>query len=181
MSGGRFGSASGIRRTINATLPPFKSFRQITPSHRRHIPARRERRIKGERFSVRIRSEGPRGQMQDFESWMKGELLWRNRKFYRTEGDADFRERVSRSIWPSKLCLSCDKFLPARVVLSFGGKVRLLLYVFAGWGAVVFCQESSLLATFLNAAFVGEPSGLSKPENSEAPFSKTFQHGCVGV
>ena len=25
------------------------------------------------------------------------------------------------------------------------------------------------------------PSGLSKPENSEAPFSKTFQHGCVGV
>ena len=47
MSGGRFGSASGIRRTINATLPPFKSFRQITPSHRRHIPVRRERRIKG--------------------------------------------------------------------------------------------------------------------------------------
>ena len=50
MSGGRFGSASGIRRTINATLPPFKSFRQITPSHRRHIPARRERRIKGAVF-----------------------------------------------------------------------------------------------------------------------------------
>ena len=37
----------GIRRTINATLSPFKSFRQITPSHRRHIPVRRERRIKG--------------------------------------------------------------------------------------------------------------------------------------
>ena len=115
----------------------------------------RERRKRG-RFSGFIRSEGPRRQMQDFESWMKGELLWRNRNFYRTEGDADFRERVSRSIWPSKLCLSCDKFLPARVVLSFGGKVRLLLYVFAGWGAVVFCRKSSLLATFLNAAFAGD-------------------------
>ena len=34
------------------------------------------------RFSARIRSEGPRRQMQDFESWMKGELLWRNRKIY---------------------------------------------------------------------------------------------------
>ena len=45
-----FGSASGIRRTINATLSPFKSFRQITPSHRRHIPVRRERRIKGAVF-----------------------------------------------------------------------------------------------------------------------------------
>ena len=29
------------------------------------------------------------------------------------------------------------------------------LYVFAGWGVVVFCRESSLLAAFLNAAFVG--------------------------
>ena len=96
--------------------------------------------------------------MQDFERWVKGELQRRNRNFYRTEGDADFRERVSRSIWPSKLCLSCDKFLPARVVLSFGGKVRLLLYVFAGWGAVVFCRKSSLLATFLNAAFAGDVS-----------------------
>ena len=31
------------------------------------------------------------------------------------------------------------------------------------------------------SGFVGEPSGLSKPENSEAPFSKTFQRGYVGV
>ena len=118
--------------------------------------------------------------MQDFESWMKGELLWRNRNFYRTEGDADFRERVSRSIWPSKLGLSCYRILPARGILSFGGKVRLLLYVSAGWGEGIFCRESSLLVTFLNAAFVGEPSGLSKPENSEAPFSNTFQRGDMG-
>ena len=68
----RIGSASGIRRTINATLPPFKSFRQITPSHRRHIPVLRERRIKGDGFlhtsgrkvpagKCRIRKAGERG------------------------------------------------------------------------------------------------------------------------
>ena len=38
---------SGIRFEINATPHSFKSFQQqITPSHRRHIPARRERRPK---------------------------------------------------------------------------------------------------------------------------------------
>ena len=34
------------------------------------------------RFSARIRSEDPRRQMQDFKRWVKGELLWRNRKIY---------------------------------------------------------------------------------------------------
>ena len=63
---------------------------------------------------------------------------------------------------------------------SFGGKVRLLLYVFAGWGAVVFCRESSLLGAFVNTAFAGGSSGLKKPENSEAPFRITFQHGDMG-
>ena len=63
------------------------------------------------RFSGRIRSEGPRRQMRDFERWMKGELRWRSGKFYQAEGAADFRERVSRSIWPSKLCLSTTIYL----------------------------------------------------------------------
>ena len=75
-----------------------------------------------------IRSEGPRRQMPDFESWVRGELRWRNRMLYQTEGATDFRERVSRSIWPSKLGLSSYRILPARGILSFGGKVRLLLY-----------------------------------------------------
>ncbi|HIX48205.1 MAG TPA: hypothetical protein H9981_04225, partial [Candidatus Mediterraneibacter caccavium] len=48
--------------------------------------------IKGERFSARIRSEGPRRQMQDFESWMKGELQRRTRKFFQPKSAADFRE-----------------------------------------------------------------------------------------
>ena len=66
------------------------------------------------RFSARIRSEGPRRQMQDFERWVRGELQRQNKKFYQSEGTADFREK----------------------------------------GA--FCWESSLLATFLNAAFAGD-------------------------
>ena len=95
-----------VMQTVSRRAGIWLRFRQITPSHRRHIPARREWRIKGGRFSARIRSEGPRCQMQDFETRARGELLWQNRNFYRTEDDADFRERVSRSIWPSKLGLS---------------------------------------------------------------------------
>ena len=37
---------SGIRFEINAVLHSFKSFQQIAPSHRRHIPARREKLLK---------------------------------------------------------------------------------------------------------------------------------------
>ena len=54
------------------------------------------------------------------------------------------------------------------------------LCVSAGWEEVLFCRESSLLVTFLNAAFVGGPSGLRKPENSEAPFRNLFQRGDMG-
>ena len=119
--------------------------------------------------------------MQDFERWVKGELLWRNRNFYRSEDEEDFRERVSRSIWPSKLGLSCNRILPARGILSFGGKVRLLLYVSAGRGkGYLFSKKSPSLAAFLNAAFAGGSSGLSKPENSGAPFSNAFQRGDMG-
>ena len=81
-----------------------------------------------------------------FETWVKGELQRRNRKIYQTEGAADFREGISRSIWPSKLGLSCDRILPARGILSFGGKIRLLLYVTVGWRRVIFCRRSSPLS-----------------------------------
>ena len=51
---------SGIRFAINATPHSFKSFQQqITPSHRRHIPARHERSLKQGRFSTLIRLEVP--------------------------------------------------------------------------------------------------------------------------
>ena len=88
--------------------------------------------------------------------------------------------RVSRSIWPSKLVLSCYRILPAKWILSFTEEVSLALCVSDGWEGVLFCRKSSLLVTFLNAAFVGGTSGLRKPENSEAPFSKTFQRGDMG-
>ena len=172
MSGGRFGSASGIRRTINATLSPFKSFRQITPSHRRHIPVRRERRIKGERFSGFIRSEGPRRQMQDFKRWVKGELHRRNRKFYKTEGDTDFRERVSRSIWPSKLVRSCYRILPAKWILSFTEEVSPALCVSVGWGGVLFCRRSSLFVTFFKRCICRGTFRLEETRKQRSAFSQ---------
>ena len=86
---------------------------------------------------------------------VKGELRWRSRNLSQTEGDADFRERVSRSIWPSKLGLSGYRILPAKWILSFTKEVSLALCVSVGWGGVLFCRESSLLVTFLNAAFAG--------------------------
>ena len=91
------------------------------------------------RFSARIRSEGPRSQMQDFETRTRGELRRRSRKFYQTEGDADFREKVSRSIWHSELRLStCDRILPARRILSFGGDSRLVVcFCWLGKGSLL--------------------------------------------
>ncbi|OUN33815.1 hypothetical protein B5G27_09985 [Lachnoclostridium sp. An76] len=98
-------------------------------------------------FSARIRSEGPRRQMQDFERWVKGELQRRNRNFYRTEGDADFRERVSRSIWPSKLGLSCYRILPAGGGLLLAERFS-LGYVSAGWRRLLFVEEVPLSLCF---------------------------------
>ena len=40
--------------------------------------------------------------------------------------------------------------------------------------------EEAPLAAFLNAAFVGRPSVLNKPENSEVPFRNAFQRGDMG-
>ncbi|OUN33379.1 hypothetical protein B5G27_10330 [Lachnoclostridium sp. An76] len=69
------------------SAPPQASAGQLTP---RFLPLSLSGRLlqvtvaispsaaKGaskERFSARIRSEDPRSQMLDFESWMKGDLL----------------------------------------------------------------------------------------------------------
>ena len=118
--------------------------------------------------------------MQDFETRARGELLWQNRNFYRTEDDADFRERVSRSIWPSKLGLSSYKFLLARGIYLLAERFLSALCVSVGWGRVLFCRKSSPSTAFVNAAFVGGSSGLRKPENSEAPFRNLFQRGDMG-
>ena len=72
---------SGIRFEINATPHSFKSFQQITPSHRRHIPARRERHIKqvsGFLHSSDRKSAQPNA---GFQNGMRGELYQQNRIF----------------------------------------------------------------------------------------------------
>ena len=131
-----------------------------------------------ERFSARIRSAGPRRQLQYFESWMKGDLQRRDKNFYQTEGDVDFRERVSRSIWLSELRLSCDKLLLAGEGLFFGGEVFLLFCIFLSAGdGVSFVVRAPFSLRFLNAAFVGDPSVLNKTRKQRSVFSKTFQHG----
>ena len=109
--------------------------------------------------------------MQDFKRWVKGALQRRNKKFYQSEGTADFRESVSRSIWPSKLVLSCNRILPARGILSFGGKVRLLLYVSAGRGkGYLFSKKFPSLAAFLNAAFAGGTFRLEQTRKQRSAF-----------
>ena len=122
------------------------------------------------RFSARIRSEGPRSQMQDFETRTRGELRRRNRKFYQTEGDADFRERVSRSIWHSELRLStCDRILPARRILSFGGDSRLVVcFCWLGKGSLL--PEKHPFRCVCKRCICWGASVLRKPENSEASF-----------
>ena len=108
------------------SAPPQASAGQLTPRLLQVTvaisPSAAKGASKGRRFSACIRSEGPRRQMQDFKRWVRGELLWRNRNFFQTEGDTDFRERVSRSIWPSKLVLSGYRILLAGGILSFGGE-----------------------------------------------------------
>ena len=47
-------------------------------------------------------------------------------------------------------------------------------------GRGIFFRRSPPLSAFLNAAFAGGSSGLSKPENSGAPFSNAFQRGDMG-
>ena len=115
-----------------------------------------------------------------FGNGARGELQRRNRKIYQTEGAADFREGISRSIWPSKLGLSCDRILPERGILFFGGEVSVRgMFLPAGDG-LPFPGEVPHFAAFLNAAFVGGSSGLRKPENSEALFPNIFQRGDMG-
>ena len=96
-------------------------------------------------FSARIRSEGPRRQMQDFERRVKGELQRRNRNFFQMEGDADFRERVSRSIWRSEPRLSGHRILPAGGILSFGGEFfPIVCFCWLGMGRLLSKKFPSL-------------------------------------
>ena len=104
---------SGIRFEINATPHSFKSFQQITPSHRRHIPARRERHIKqvsGFLHSSDRKSAQPNA---GFQNGMRGELYQQN-SIFSQPGDflslpVERKLRLDREVppfaLPSKSCL----------------------------------------------------------------------------
>ena len=85
----------------------------------------------------------------------------------------DFRERVSRSIWPSKLGLSGYRILPAKWILSFTEEVsQRCVFLSAGEG-FSFVGEVLFSLRSLNAAFVGGgPSVLRKTRKQRSAFSK---------
>ena len=66
--------ASGIHFEINAAPHSFKSFRQITPSHLHHIPARHEKALEIGRFSMCIQPEGYRSKIMDLPKTFKNFL-----------------------------------------------------------------------------------------------------------
>ena len=99
-------------------------------------------------FSARIRSEGPRRQMQDFERWVKGSFSGETRSFSNRKEPRTSGRGLAVSIWPSKLGLSSYRILPAKWILSFTEEVSLALCVSDGWEGVLFCRRSSLFVTF---------------------------------
>ena len=106
--------------------------------------------------------------------WKRGErgASAAKRYFPKTGNTVDFREWVSRSIWPSKLGLSCDRILPERGILFFGGEVSIRgMFLPAGDG-LPFPGEVPHFAAFLNAAFVGGPTVLSKTRKQRSAFSE---------
>ena len=168
-----------IRFEINAASHSFKSFHQITPSHRRHIPVRRERCIKGERFSARIRSEGPRRQMQDLETGREGSFSGETVIFPKQEipwtSGRGLAVRFGPASWASLVIEFCQK-----------GGFYFLAEKFPS--VVCFCrlgmdyllpEKFPSLCVFKRCILRG-PFGLSKPENSEAPFRNSFQRGDMG-
>ena len=97
------------------------------------------------RFSAHIRSEGPPQANAGFRNRARGELQRQNKKFYQSEGTADFREWISRSIWRSELRLSGHRILPAGGILSFGGEFFPIV-CFCRMGRGAFCRRSSSLS-----------------------------------
>ena len=171
MSGGRFGSASGIRRTINATFSPFKSFRQITPSHRRHIPVRRERCIKGVVFCVHPDGRSPQANAgfrngdEGGASMAKQEFLsdgrckgsfsgetgsFSNRKEPRTSGRG-LAVRFGPASWSSLVICFCRL---EGDVFWWSCSPR-CMFLLAGEG-FSFVGEVPFSLRSLNAAFVGD-------------------------
>ena len=156
MSGGRFGSASGIRRTINATLPPFKSFRQITPSHRRHIPVRRERRIKGVVFCAHPIGRSPQANAGFRNGGERGASAAKQK--LKPSGSSDWISgrglavRFGPASWASLVIEFCQQSGFYRLPKKF---LQRCVFLSAGEG-FSFVGEVPFSLRSLNAAFVGD-------------------------
>ena len=162
MSGGRFGSASGIRRTINATLSPFKSFRQITPSHRRHIPIRRERRRRSPQANAGFRNGGERG-----ASAAKQEFIPSVR--YGWTSGRGLAVRFGPASWSALVIEFCQQSGFYRLPKKF---LQRCVFLSAGEG-FYFVGEVPFSLRSLNAAFVGGgPSVLRKTRKQRSAFSE---------
>ena len=100
MNSGRFGSASGIHCSINAVLPAFKTFQQITPKspnpHTRPLRKVFEKTLRC--FRTLYQSEDPR-QMQDFKNETRGALL---REKATLSQPAEFYNKTARLAAPNR-------------------------------------------------------------------------------
>ena len=114
----------------------------------------------GLRFSTFIRSAVPRGQMQDFENETRGALF--RQKATLSQPAEFYNNRETRLDAPNRTAVP----LP---------EVR---GIFRSRTISGLPTAFPLLSHFLNPAFAGESPGLSKLENSEAPFRKPFR-SCV--
>ena len=151
-------------------LSPFKSFRQITPSHRRHIPVRRERRIKGDGFLRASGRKVPAGKCRISKRGERGASAAKQK--LKPSGSSDWISgrglavRFGPASWSSLVIEFCQQSGFYRLPKKF---LQRCVFLSAGEG-FSFVGEVPFSLRSLNAAFVGGPSGLRKPENSEAPF-----------
>ena len=138
---------------INAASHSFKSFHQITPSHRRHIPVRRERlHQRGTVFCSHPIGRSPQTNAGFRKLGEKGSLT------------------ANQKVFPTEKC----RGLPGGgVAVRFGAASCASLVVCFCW------QEQFYL---LPGKFPSRRvfTGLKKPENSEAPFRNPFQRGGMG-
>ena len=174
MSGGRFGSASGIRRTINATLSPFKSFRQITPSHRRHIPIRRERRIKGGTvFCAHPIGRSPQANAGFRKLGERGASAAKQK--LKPSGSSDWISgrglavRFGPASWSSLVIEFCQQSGFYRLPKKF---LQRCVFLLAGEGSLLPGELPSRCV--FKRCICWEPSVLRKPENSEASFRNSL-------
>ena len=173
MSGGRFGSASGIRRTINATLPPFYVFPadySKSPSPYPRPPRKAHQR--GAVFCAHPSGRSPQANAGFQKVGERGASAAKQK--LKPSGSSDWISgrgsavRFGPASWASLVIEFCqqgefyrlaEKFVSCCMLLPDGKRAS-------------FAGEAPSLAAFLNAAFVGGPSVLSQTRKQRSAFSE---------